>query len=256
MITQLQQTLVTYRQEFALAKAEFWKRLDALWEQLPPELQETLDSEALEHPLFYRTSANDASSLRTRLTSLQQEALIQLEETLGKELLQTLESIQALRNQIQCQQTGDCCRLASSEFSWEELLSKAASGDSFARQFTSVFLPYASEAVVRQRYPEVVAEVLAYAQPTSENGRSSFDVYFYHCPHVTEDNLCGLWGNAKRPSLCATYPETPLTFTHKRCAWRPWQKNHHGMALRVHAALFIGDYVTTRLKDALATTLV
>lgn len=30
------------------------------------------------------------------------------------------------------------------------------------------------------------------------------------CEHLTQDNLCGLWGNAERPQVCSAYKPDPL----------------------------------------------
>lgn len=176
------------------------------------------------------------------------EAIQFLEVEIGQQIIDAIETINKEKQRYTCKQTGACCRLASSEFNWEQLLQKASQGDSFAQQFTSVFLPYPSNEAAAERFPDVVAEVLAYA---SKQKPGEQDVTFYHCPYIQEDNKCSLYGTAKRPAICADYPGTPLTFVHKHCAWRPWQENSHRQSLIAHASIELASHWANQLRQAL-----
>lgn len=178
-----------------------------------------------------------------------------LEREIPEELLREFRQINAYKKTFQCRMGGQCCRLASSEHSYETLLAKAAAGDAFARQFTSVFLPYASRQAARDREPEGVAAVLAYIG--DEDGRECVGeanasagerVYFYHCPYIGEDNRCTVYGTDKRPSICENYPETPLGFVFKSCAWKRWQEETHPNALFAHALLALCEAWSARLR--------
>lgn len=171
-----------------------------------------------------------------------------LNETLAQQIMDQLGVIRSSREAIQCRQTGQCCRLASSEHSWRQLREKAAAGDSFAQQFTSVFLPYPSVEKAKEAFPAVVEQVLDYASRCEEGEQ---DVYFYHCPYVTDDNRCSLYGTAKRPTICSTYPETPLTFVHKHCAWEGWQQQYHEAALMAHASIELAQFWSDKLEASL-----
>ncbi len=169
-----------------------------------------------------------------------------LEQEVGKDILEQLEQINAYKKTFSCHMCGVCCRFASSEFSYEELLEKSQQGDTFASQFTSVFLPYESMEAAHKKFPQMVNDVLAEVE---EQERSS--VYFYHCPYVGEDNRCTIFGNPKRPEFCATYPDTPLTFIYNQCAWKPWKDETHDEALKAHATIELATYFLAKLHDSL-----
>ena len=190
----------------------------------------------------------------------QQAALAWLEGEAMRPVLAGLEAITAYKNTFDCHMCGMCCRMASSESSYEELLAKAGAGDEFARQFTSVFLPYASREAALEKAPDVVAAVLAEAvEPLklvksgehSDGGEERS--FFYHCPYIGEDNRCSIYGTDKRPGICASYPETPLSFVYERCAWKPWKDETHAPSLVAHAMLALAANYAERFRQALQT---
>ncbi|WP_303674092.1 YkgJ family cysteine cluster protein [Vampirovibrio chlorellavorus] len=181
-------------------------------------------------------------------TGWQQEALRILETDLGAEILQRLQQISAYREQFACHLCGACCRLASQDADYATLRQRAEAGDDFARQFTSVFLPYASRAAAREKAPELVAAVLA---ETVEEPEGAERVFFYHCPYVGEDNRCTVYGTEKRPGICQSYPETPLVFIQSQCAWQPWKQETHPQTLMAHALLQVSESLRQRLQWAL-----
>ncbi len=179
----------------------------------------------------------------------QKESLRLLETDLGGEILQRLQQISAYREQFACHLCGACCRLASQDADYATLLQRAAAGDDFARQFTSVFLPYPSREAARQKAPDLVATVLA---ETVEEPEGTEQVFFYHCPYVGEDNRCTVYGTEKRPAICQSYPETPLVFIQPKCAWQPWKQETHPQTLMAHALLQVSEQLRKRLQSALS----
>jgi Fe-S-cluster containining protein len=168
-----------------------------------------------------------------------------LEQEIGPQLLAAVAAYQADGQTISCQQTGSCCRLASSPYSWPQLQAKALAGDDFAQQFTGIFLPYPSEAQAEQRCgTEAVADVLAFGQDEA----ATEVVHFYYCPHLQPDNRCGLFGTPDRPEICSTYPNNPLTYVAKTCAWAGWQNQWHEQALMVHASIALCQFALERLR--------
>jgi Fe-S-cluster containining protein len=183
-----------------------------------------------------------------------QEAVAAIETEDARSVFMQVQEIQARKRDYTCHQCGVCCRLASSEYSFEELQERAENGDDFARQFTSVFLPYASAEAARQKFPEIVSAVLEETRLMSGEQGNTADhqpVYFYHCPYVGEDNRCTLYGTAKRPAICEEYPGTPLTFIYDQCAWRPWKDKFHQASLAAHAEIELCSWLVNRLKSAL-----
>jgi Fe-S-cluster containining protein len=172
----------------------------------------------------------------------QKAVIITLEQTIGKQILESLEKIKAQKEVLGgCHNCGVCCSLASSEFSMAELEEKAKNGDWFAGQFTSVFLPYESPEAAEAKFPEVVSEIRTQAVGP---------VYFYHCPYLTEDNLCSIYHDPRRPEICASYPDTPLVLTHKKCGYTPWRTEMLPTTLLAHASLELCQYYANRILDA------
>ncbi len=182
----------------------------------------------------------------------QREALCFIEQDMGKAILGQLAGIEAYKNTFSCHMCGMCCRLASSEYSYDELKTRAAQGDDFARQFSSIFLPYQSREAARQVAPEVVDAVLAEAGAEDTSAEGQERIYFYHCPYVGEDNRCSVYGTNKRPAICASYPETPLSFVYEKCAWKGWKDETHADTLAAHALLALCTDWAAKLKQALA----
>lgn len=181
----------------------------------------------------------------------QQAALGMVETEIGHEILMTLQQIEAYKQTFDCHMCGMCCSMASSDARYEELVKRAANGDEFARQFTSIFLPYSSREAARQRAPHVVDAVLAEA---SEEAEGEEHIYFYHCPYLGEDNRCSVYGTDKRPSICASYPETPLSFVYEKCAWRPWKDDTHVDMMVAHAMLALCTQISETLRASLSAS--
>ncbi len=178
----------------------------------------------------------------------QQEVLRVLEQEIGLEILNKLQQIETYKNTFSCHMCGACCRMASTDADYPTLRSRAEAGDEFARQFTSVFLPYASRQKAREKAPEIVAAALAEA---GEEASGEESIFFYHCPYVGEDNRCTVYGTDKRPALCQSYPETPLSFVYEKCAWKPWKNETHADTLLAHALLALCTDWCQQLKRAL-----
>ncbi len=173
----------------------------------------------------------------------QKEVIITLDQTIGKQILESLEKIEQAKNvKGSCHQCGVCCSLASSEFSYETLQEKAQNGDYFAQQFTSVFLPYDSPEAAQAKFPEMVTEILDQADGP---------VYFYHCPYLSSDNKCTIYNDPRRPQICADYPETPLILMYKNCGYQPWKTEMMPTTLLAHATLELCQYYSQKILDAL-----
>jgi Fe-S-cluster containining protein len=178
-------------------------------------------------------------------------ALDIVEREIPQDVLRQMDQIEQYRQRISCHMCGQCCRLASSEDDYATLKAKAAAGDSFAQEFTSIFLPYASREAARQRDAKGVADVLAFAEDQNQDSGkpgAAERIHFYYCPYLQEDNRCGVYGTDKRPSICSTYPETPLGYIAKACAWTPWQEDTHLDTLLAHAMLNLCEHWSKELR--------
>lgn len=163
--------------------------------------------------------------------SWQTDVLDMLENDVSKEVYRKFQEILAYRNQFHCTGCATCCNLACSEFSPEELKRKAENGDNFAKQFVSIFIPYESKEEARKIYPE-------YIQMLEENKEDN--VYFYHCPKLTEDKRCSDYEN--RPQICRDFPDNPLSILPKSCGYKKWKEEIEPVTLMLHSMIEIVQY--------------
>lgn len=145
--------------------------------------------------------------------------------------------IQLYRGKFSCNGCATCCKLASSEFSYEELLEKAKSGDKFASQFTSVFVPYKTVEEARNVYPEYIDLLKA----------KSETVYFYYCPKNNPDGRCSDYEN--RPDICRDFPDNPLSMLPVKCGFCEWKKEIEPTALMLHSMLEIISYYKEKIQE-------
>jgi len=170
----------------------------------------------------------------------QREALALLEGEISKDVFRKLQEIKAYSELFHCSGCATCCRLACSEFSYDELLEKAEKGDNFAQQFTSVFIPYESVEEAAKVYPEYI-ELL--------KEKVDEDVYFYHCPKLTSENRCSDYEN--RPQICRDFPDNPLAVLPEKCGFRAWKDEINPVALMLHSMLEIIDFYKSKLNEVL-----
>ena len=168
----------------------------------------------------------------------QTKVLDMLENDISKEVYRKYKEILAYRSQFKCVGCATCCNLACSEFSPVELKQKAENGDNFAAQFLSVFVPYASKEDARKVYPE-------YIKMLEENKEDN--VYFYHCPMLTEDKRCSDYEN--RPQICRDFPDNPLSILPKSCGYKQWKDEIEPLALMLHSMVEIIEYYKEKIPQ-------
>lgn len=172
----------------------------------------------------------------------QEHCLDKLENDISKSIYEKIQEINGLKEKYKCNKCAACCRLASSEFSYSELLQKAQNGDIFAKQFTSIFIPYENKAEARPFYPEFF-DLLEKKYQNDEK------IYFYHCPKLGDDNLCTDYEN--RPDICKVFPNNPLVIFPKNCGYKKWQDEVEVLALTLHAMVEITEFYKTKIEEAL-----
>ena len=201
-----------YREIFAVSVEQIQKRID----ELRPEGCSDV---------FDKYPANSVGEV------WQKSVLDMFENDISKEIYRKWSEILAYRTQFSCIGCGTCCKLACSEFSPEQLRQKASNGDNFATQFLSVFVPYSSKEEAREIYPE-------YIKMLEDNKED--EVYFYHCPKLTECNRCSDYQN--RPKICRDFPDNPLALLPKSCGYVKWKEEVEPIALMLHSMLEIIEY--------------
>jgi len=172
----------------------------------------------------------------------QKQAVEKIKNEISRDILVKLNEIEKYRQTFKCQKTGTCCRLASSEFSYEELKHKAQNGDNFARQFTSVFIPYDSIEKAREIYSEYIDMVEARLDADEK-------IYFYHCPYVTDENLCSIYEN--RPQICREFPNNPLAILPANCGFHEWKDEVLVASMLLHAIIEITEFNLQKIEAAL-----
>ena len=211
-----------YREIFLKSVDEIQKRLD----EIKPQ---GLSGEVL-----------DVYEVNSVGQNWQKEALALLDGEISQDIYRKLQEILAYGKTFHCVGCGSCCRLACSEFSYEELKEKAKNGDNFATQFVATFIPYDSIEDVQKVYPEYI-EMLK--EKVDEK------VYFYHCPKVTDDNRCSDYEN--RPQICRDFPDNPLSILPAKCGFRVWKDEINPLALMLHSMIEIVDFYKQKLKEVL-----
>ena len=164
------------------------------------------------------------------------DVLNMLENDISKDIYLKFNEILAERKNYHCNCCATCCNLACSEFSPDELKSRAENGDNFAKQFLSIFVPYKTKEEARKVYPEYIALL--------EQNKED-DVYFYHCPKLTADKKCSDYEN--RPQICRDFPDNPLTLLPSVCGFCEWKNENEQMTLLLHAMIEIVEYYKEKI---------
>lgn len=166
----------------------------------------------------------------------QREFLDILENKVSKDIYLKFQEVLAERKGYSCTGCATCCNLACSEFSPLELQKRADSGDNFARQFLSIFVPYKDKQEARKVYPE-------YIKLLEENKED--EVYFYHCPKLTEDKRCSDYEN--RPQICRDFPDNPLCILPSSCGFCGWREKTEDTVLLLHAMIEVVEYYKEKI---------
>ena len=170
--------------------------------------------------------------------SLQDAVLKMFGDDISHEIFRKWNEIIAYRQNFHCKGCATCCNLACSEFSPEELKLRAANGDNFAKQFTSIFIPYNSKEEFKDIYPEYIKLLEKHTDD---------DVYFYHCPKLNDCKKCSDYEN--RPQICRDFPDNPLCILPESCGFYEWRKEVEPVAMMLHAMVEIIDYYKKKIPN-------
>lgn len=165
----------------------------------------------------------------------QSQTLSFLQGEYWQRLKNTYKSIMDKKENCLCNQCGDCCRLAVSEFSYEQLKQKAFRGDKFSEDFVSVFVPYESVDDARKANPEYFDSLGELVDDKT---------YYYHCKKL-KGNLCSDYEN--RPNICKDFPHNPLKLLPSRCSFNEWRKEIAKTAMLLKAKTDIIEFYKMKL---------
>lgn len=136
----------------------------------------------------------------------------------------------------ECIRCAACCKLATSEYSYEQLKQRALKGDKFSQDFVSVFVPYENEEDAKKVNPEYF-ELLNKLVEDSK-------IYYYYCPKL-EGNLCSDYEN--RPNICKDFPHNPLKLLPSSCSFNQWKDEVAHEAMLLKAKVDIIDFYRSKL---------
>lgn len=192
---------------------------------------EEIKPEGLEGDVFDKYEQNSIGA------KWQADVIEMFENDISAEIYRKWREILDYRKEFHCKGCATCCNLACSEFSYDELVQKAKNGDKFATQFTSVFIPYENKEQPQKVYPQY----LKLLEETIDE-----DVYFYHCPKLTQCNKCSDYEN--RPAICRDFPDNPLMILPESCGFYEWRKEVEPVALMLHSMVEIIDYYKVKIN--------
>ena len=155
--------------------------------------------------------------------SWQLQSLTYLSGDYKQKLKASYDQIMENKKEYSCNCCGACCKLAVSEYSYEQLKQRAMRGDKYSEDFVSVFVPFEKEEDAKAINPEYF-ELL--------NELVDDRVYYYYCPKLGEDNLCTIYEN--RPNICRDFPHNPLKLLPSQCSFNAWKDEvaHNAMLLK------------------------
>lgn len=153
-----------------------------------------------------------------------------------QKLKNTYKMIMDKKCEYECSRCGNCCRLATSEYSYEQLKQRAMRGDKFSRGFVSVFVPYKSEEEAKLANPE-------YFELLNEMMEDQ-KIYYYYCPKLV-GNTCSDYEN--RPDICKDFPHNPLKLLPSTCSFNAWKNEIAKQSMLLKAKTDIIEFYKTKL---------
>ncbi len=141
------------------------------------------------------------------------------------------------KNNYSCNKCAACCKLAASQYSYEQLKQRAFRGDKFSKDFISVFVPFDTEEQAKAVNPEYFELLNKLVEEDK--------IYYYYCPKL-EGNLCSDYEN--RPDICRDFPHNPLKLLPSDCSYNAWRSEIAHEAMLLKAKVDIIDFYGSKLK--------
>lgn len=167
----------------------------------------------------------------------QKQILSYLNGEFLKKLDATYDLIVESKSKYNCISCGNCCKLAVSEYSYDQLKQRASRGDNVSKDFISVFVPYESEDAAKSVNPEYFELLNALM--------SDQRIYYYYCPKL-KDNLCSDYEN--RPAVCKNFPTNPLKLLPSTCSYNKWKEEVAVQAMLLRAKSDIIEFYKAKLS--------
>lgn len=167
----------------------------------------------------------------------QKQVLTFLSGEYRQQLKNTYKQIMDEKEEHSCAKCGNCCRLATSEYSYEQLKQKAMRGDKFSKEFVSVFVPYKTEEEAKLANPEYFKLL--------EDIMEDEKIYYYYCPKLV-GNECSDYEN--RPNICKDFPHNPLKLLPSSCSFNVWKNSIAKRSMLLKAKTDIIEFYKSKLS--------
>ncbi len=206
-----------YEQIFIEAAESIRKELDAFKPENPCSNCNIKDCKIEKKDIFAPYPSN------CKYKDWQIKALTFLTIDYKQKLKVLYKNIMDKKNNYSCGKCGACCRLAASEYSYEQLKQRANKGDKYSKEFISVFVPFKSEDDAKTVNPEYFELLNKLVEDEK--------IYYYYCPKLN-GNLCSDYEN--RPNICKDFPHNPLKLLPSECSFNEWKNeiSHEAMLLK------------------------
>ena len=152
-----------------------------------------------------------------------------------QKLVNTNKLIQDKKENYLCNQCGECCKLAVSQYSYDQLKQRAFRGDKFSEDFVSVFVPYPTETAARTANPEYFDSLADLVEDKT---------YYYYCPKL-KGNMCSDYEN--RPDICKDFPHNPLKLLPSKCSYNAWRQEVAKQSMLLKAKVDIIEFYKQKL---------
>lgn len=163
-------------------------------------------------------------NIKLKYAEILKQELATFDENVEVKMQTLRENIYKKREKYSCGKCASCCKLAATPYTFEELNKMAESGDNYASQFVSVFVPYDDEDMIKSLYPD-------YFETLKLTGEK---INFYHCKFLKDDsNLCPRYED--RPQICKDFPDNPIDILPKACSYNSWHEDVEDDILRLRA---------------------
>lgn len=166
------------------------------------------------------------------------KALSHLTNEYKTKLKMSKKALMEKKKEYSCLKCGTCCKLAVSGYSPMQLKQMSIRGDKYAREFSSIYIPYDSEEMAEAICPEFYAKL---KDLMDANER----LYFYYCRKLGADNLCSDYEN--RPDICRDFPMTPLKTLPDCCGFITWHNLIERQAMSIKAREDLIQFYKDRL---------
>lgn len=131
------------------------------------------------------------------------------------------------RPQELCKMCGICCRLATSDVSYNQLQAEAKEGLQASIDFLRIFDKYETYEEAYKMNPKHVEQV---TQAMREVKGPDFVPEFYHCKYIQDNNTCGIYET--RPPVCRRAPASPWMLMPPECGFNGWLKDERAKHMR------------------------